>query len=68
MRQPGDTLTPVQEEFLKKVKEKGEKYCWWRGVCLDNFPDDKDILADPEGSLDGVLFETAMWDDPDFLE
>lgn len=59
-------FSDLQEKVITAAKEILQKYSWYSGVCVDNVPSDKEIELDFEEAVQGVVFETAMWDDPDF--
>lgn len=59
-------LTPLQQKVFDAVKEWGSTKPWFRGVCMDNFPEDDEIESNFDDAVTGVCFETAMWDDPNF--
>jgi len=63
-----DFLTDLQQQVFNEAKRRLRNEPWFCGICGDDFPVDADILADFEGSVTGVMFATAMWDDPNFLE
>jgi hypothetical protein len=59
-------LTKLQKEVLEKAKQKLRAYQWYKGVCLDNFPSDHDILQSKESAINSVVCETMYWDAPTF--
>lgn len=56
---------PKQEAVFARAKEILEQKPWFKGVCMDNFPEECDI-ENIEDEATGIAFETAMWDDPNF--
>jgi len=61
-------LTPKQQAVANRVKEILQNKPWFRGVCVDDFPTDREIDEDFDGCVAQVEFVTAMWDAPDFME
>jgi hypothetical protein len=60
-----DEFGPKQEAVLARAEEILKDKPWFRGICLDNFPDERDI-ENIEDAAFSVALETAMWDDHDF--
>ena len=61
-------LTEKQKAVADRVKEILKSRSWFKGVCVDDFPTDREIDEDFDGCVAQVEFVTAMWDQPDFLE
>lgn len=59
-------LTELQNKVFNEVLERLEDEPWFKGVCMDNFPEDDYIRDNFEDAVAEVETETAMWDDPDF--
>lgn len=58
-------LSSLQQQVFDLAKEKLMKESWYRGVCMDNFPNDLNIERDGiESAVYDVWFETAYWDSP----
>jgi hypothetical protein len=63
-----NNLSPLQQKVFDAVIAWGQSKSWFRGVCMDNFPDDVEIQADFDEAVSAVCFETAMWDDRGFFD
>jgi len=61
-------LTPAQKNVFQEAVNRLKDKKWFDGVCMDNFPEDDDCKSDFEDSVNSVMFETAMYDDPDFYK
>lgn len=57
-------LTPKQTEVANRVKEILSAEPWFKGVCIDDFPSDREIDEDFDGCVAQVMFVTEMWDAP----
>lgn len=62
-----EIFTDSQNKVFNEALKRLESEKWFRGVCCDNFPDDNECKEDFENAVKSVMFETAMWDDPDFI-
>jgi len=60
-------LTQLQQQVAAAVEEWGKDKPWFRGVCIEHFPTDKEIEEDLQGSIHAVCMSTAWWDAPDFF-
>ena len=61
-------LTDLQQEVVEKAKAQLKDEPWFRGLCLDELPWDKEIERDGvDACADQLVIDTAMWDDPNFL-
>lgn len=59
------SLTTKQKKVYDKALSMLKHEKWYRGVCMDNFPTDKDIERDgTESCASDVFMETAYWDGP----
>lgn len=62
-------FTELQKQVMELAKEKLSEKPWFSGICLDNIPCDLEIMnTGIEEAVDTIIFETAMWDDPDFFD
>ena len=61
-----DQFKPAQAAVFAEAKRRLEKRSWFRGVCLDNFPDEEECILNFEESVGEVAHETSFWDDPDY--
>lgn len=61
-------LTELQEKVTTAAKERLKNYKWFRGVCIDELPSDKQISEDFDGAVTDVTMSTAMWDANDFFD
>jgi hypothetical protein len=59
-------LTEKQQQVFDIVKKRICNKPWFKGVCVDNFPTDKEIDEDFSSAVNMVEMETEMWDDPNF--
>jgi hypothetical protein len=59
-------MTESQNKVFEEAKKRLKKKKWFRGICVDNLPSDKDCRDDFEGAVSELIFETAMWDNPNF--
>lgn len=61
-------MTALQQQVVKAARKKLEKKSWFRGVCLDNLPDDEYIRRHGfDNAVTDVVVETQLWDDPDCI-
>lgn len=61
-----DNLTNKQKKVFDAAFFRINSKRWFRGICLDNFPSDESIDEDFNGSVNSVIYETEMWDNPNF--
>ena len=59
-------LTELQQRVFDEAKSQLEDEPWFKGICMDNFPEDVEISENFDDAVTGVVLETSMWDDPDF--
>ena len=57
-----------QKKVLLAAKKRLANEKWFSGICVKNFPEESDCLKNFEDCVSQVCFETAMWDDPNFLD
>jgi hypothetical protein len=56
-------MTELQNKVFELAKQKLSKESWYKGVCMDNFPTDSQIIQfGTNAAADEVWFETAYWD------
>lgn len=56
-------LTEAQEKVLAAAKAQIQHKPWYRGICMDHFPQDREIAErGVDACADTVVCETAMWD------
>lgn len=56
----------LQQIVFNKARDAMKNENWYKGVCVDNFPSDADILRNGiNESVSAVIFETELWDNPD---
>ena len=56
-------LSEKQKEVFKAAKNSLQGKSWYKGICMDNFPTDKEIERDGiESAVQQVCMETEMWD------
>lgn len=60
-------LSESQQKVFDSARQKLKDKKWFRGICLDNFPDEQDCKDNFDDCVAQVCFETEMWDDPNFL-
>lgn len=60
-------LTDLQQKAVEAAKEILKDKPWFRGVCLDNLPTDKEIEQNFDGAVASIVFETEYWDNPDVI-
>ena len=61
-------LSPMQQKVVESAKSQLSGEPWFRGVCIDSLPRDREIERDGiEEHASQLVIETAMWDDPEFL-
>lgn len=59
------TLSENQEKVFEAAKAQLKEHSWYRGVCLDHFPTDKEIEEIGfDAAVSRVMTETAFWDAP----
>ena len=59
------TLTPLQEQVKARALELVKNEPWFKGLCMDNFPEDHEITRDGiEEHAQQIVCDTAFWDDP----
>ena len=61
-------LTELQKKACALARKQIEGKPWFRGLCLDNIPTDKEI-ADMglEDAATSIAFQTAYWDADDVM-
>lgn len=57
-----------QQEAVNLAKEKLKDKPWFEGVCIDNLPTEEECKENLEDAVNSIVFETCMWDAPDFME
>ncbi len=62
-----DHFSDKQQKVFDAAKAQLEQKPWFRGVCCNDFPSDNSIDENFDDAVNSVLFETAMWDDPEFF-
>lgn len=61
--------TPLRDQVFVEATAELSQYSWFRGICCDNAPTEEDIKNDGvKYWVDSLVFETAMWDDPQFFD
>jgi hypothetical protein len=56
-------LTEKQQRLIKRVKDELKDEPWFKGVCLDNLPEDLDIDRDGEEPwVTQLIMDTFYWD------
>jgi len=55
-------VTKLQEEAVEAAALRLKNKKWFRGVCLDNLPDDEEIERDFNAAVDKIIMETQMWE------
>jgi hypothetical protein len=60
-------MTELQDKVFNAAKKRLEKFNWYKGICLNDFPNDSDIKEDFEDAVTQVMMETAYWDAPNFF-
>ena len=53
-----NNLTSSQISVLTAARKTLQTKSWYKGVCMDNFPDDYACVTDFENSVLSVIFET----------
>lgn len=60
-------LKENQTKVFKEAKKRLSKYNWFKGVCLDNFPEENDCANNFIDCVNSVILETEMYDNPNFF-
>lgn len=61
-------LTDKQQSLVLKVTEELQHKPWFKGVCLDNLPTDKEIDRDGEDVwIAQLTLDTEYWDNPNIF-
>lgn len=60
-------LTESQQKVFNAAKKRLARKPWYRGVCCDDFPSDKECRENPEDAITAVEMQTALFDAPDFF-
>jgi hypothetical protein len=61
-------LSHKQEAVIEAAKVYLREKHWFRGVCIEDMPSDEAIDENFKGCVDFVIFQTAMYDDPEFFK
>ena len=64
-------LTELQQQALDRAREIMQHEPWFQGVCLTELTQYSDVDIQRDGIEEvaqALVFETAMWDDPDFFD
>jgi uncharacterized protein YlaI len=58
-----NNLTDLQQQVFDSAKKRLENKPWYRGVCMDCFPTDGEIMRHGvDECADRVIMETEQWD------
>jgi hypothetical protein len=55
-------MTQNQKDVFNAAKIQLKNEPWFRGVCADNFPNDKECKEHFLNAVDSVVYETVKWD------
>ncbi len=59
-------LTELQQKVFDAARAELKGEPWFQGICMDDFPEDEEILEDFDSAVSAVIIETMFWDGPSF--
>lgn len=58
------SFSPLQNEVIQEARKRLEGKPWFKGICTDDLPMDREIEEDREGCIHRVMDQTTYWDAP----
>lgn len=59
-----DKLHKNQQKVFEAASEQLEKYSWYNGTCMNDFPTEEDCKQNFNDCVAQVVMETMYWDAP----
>ncbi len=56
-----------QKRVFEEAKRRLQSEPWYKGVCIDNLPDEDYCIENFEDAVSMLEFDTALWDDPSMI-